>query len=185
MRNTPAAQRAAKLIGIGELGASALTASVGDFKQFKSGGQFGAWLGIVPRQNSSGGKIAWGDHQARRRLPAHAADPGCQGGGDERGQARRPDLALAGAAQRSRGWQKACVAIANKNARILWAVMTREEGFDAKHVSVKPDAKRPVHGEPPQRPRWRRLPGLSATPSDQPDNTVPIPSTDDVLSKMH
>ena len=39
------------------------------------------------------------------------------------------------------GWQKACVAMANKNARILWAVMTREEGFDPKHVSVKPQAK--------------------------------------------
>ena len=39
------------------------------------------------------------------------------------------------------GWQKACVAMANKNARILWAVMTREQGFDASHVSVKPAAK--------------------------------------------
>ena len=39
------------------------------------------------------------------------------------------------------GWQKACVAMANKNARILWAVMTREEGFDRNHVSVKPQAK--------------------------------------------
>ena len=39
------------------------------------------------------------------------------------------------------GWQKACVAMANKNARILWAVMTREDGFDSKHVSVKPQAK--------------------------------------------
>jgi len=37
--------------------------------------------------------------------------------------------------------QKACVAMANKNARILWAVMTREEGFDVNHVSVKPQAK--------------------------------------------
>jgi len=36
------------------------------------------------------------------------------------------------------GWQKACVAMANKNVRILWAVMTRETGFDAKHGSVKP-----------------------------------------------
>ena len=41
------------------------------------------------------------------------------------------------------GWQKACVAMANKNARILWAVMTREDGFDPKHVSVKPQAKQP------------------------------------------
>ena len=40
------------------------------------------------------------------------------------------------------GWQKACVAMANKNARILWAVMTRDLGFDPRHVSVKPDAKR-------------------------------------------
>ena len=39
------------------------------------------------------------------------------------------------------GWQKACVAMANKNARILWAVMTRDEGFDARHVSEKPQAK--------------------------------------------
>ena len=39
------------------------------------------------------------------------------------------------------GWQKACVALANKNARILWAVMTREQGFDAAHAGVKPGAK--------------------------------------------
>jgi hypothetical protein len=36
------------------------------------------------------------------------------------------------------GWQKAVVALANKNARILWAVMTRGEPFDAAHVSIKP-----------------------------------------------
>ena len=36
------------------------------------------------------------------------------------------------------GWQKAVVALANKNARILWAVMTRGEAFDANHLSVKP-----------------------------------------------
>jgi len=39
------------------------------------------------------------------------------------------------------GWQKACVAMANKNVRILWAVMTREKGFDAQHVSPKPESK--------------------------------------------
>jgi transposase len=38
------------------------------------------------------------------------------------------------------GWQKAVVALANKNARILWAVMTRGEAFDARHISVKPGA---------------------------------------------
>ena len=60
MRASPAAKRAAKVIGIGELGASALTAGVGDFTQFKSGHQFGAWLGVAPRQASSGGTIRLG-----------------------------------------------------------------------------------------------------------------------------
>ena len=42
------------------------------------------------------------------------------------------------------GWQKACVAMANKNARILWAVMTREAAYDPRHVSVKPQCKVPL-----------------------------------------
>ena len=60
VRSSEQARRAAKVTGIGEIGASALTAGVGDFKQFKSGSQFGAWLGIVPSQNSSGGKARLG-----------------------------------------------------------------------------------------------------------------------------
>ena len=59
-RGCDAARRAARVIGIGELDASAFTASVADFDQFKSGGQFGDWLGVVPRQNSSGGKASLG-----------------------------------------------------------------------------------------------------------------------------
>ena len=51
---------AAQLRGIGPIGASALVASVGDFSQFKTGAQFGAWLGLVPRQHSSGGKTSLG-----------------------------------------------------------------------------------------------------------------------------
>ena len=89
VRSSDAAKRAAKITGIGEIGASALTASVADFKQFKSGHQFGAWLGVVPSQHSSGGKASLGRNtQARRRLSAHAAHPGRQIGGDECGQAR-------------------------------------------------------------------------------------------------
>jgi transposase len=42
------------------------------------------------------------------------------------------------------GWQKATVAMANKNARILWAVMTKGERFDAHHVSVKPPVPTPA-----------------------------------------
>jgi transposase len=49
-------RRASELIGIGPITASAAVATVGDFKQFKSGSQFAAWMGLVPRQHSSGGK---------------------------------------------------------------------------------------------------------------------------------
>ena len=54
------AKAAAQLSGIGPITASALVATVGDFKQFKNGAQFGSWLGLVPRQNSSGGKTVLG-----------------------------------------------------------------------------------------------------------------------------
>jgi transposase len=139
---SPAAKRAAKVIGIGALGASALTAGVGDFKQFKSGRQFGAWLGIVPRQSSTGGKASLGritkrgDDYLRTLLiqGAKAAVTSADKRDDPTSRWLVQPIARV-------GWQKACVAMANKNARILWAVMTREEGFDPKHVSVKPQAK--------------------------------------------
>ena len=47
---------ATQLQRVGPITASAVVATVGDFKQFKNGAQFGAWLGLTPRQNSSGGK---------------------------------------------------------------------------------------------------------------------------------
>ena len=142
VRASPAAKRAAKIIGIGELGASALTAGVGDFKQFASGHQFGAWLGLVPRQDSSGGKTRLeritkrGDDYLRTLLIQGAKAAVMSA--DKRGDPTSRWLAQLTARV---GWQKACVAMANKNARILWAVMTREEGFDPKHVSFKPPAK--------------------------------------------
>jgi transposase len=142
VRSSPAAKRAAKVTGIGELGASALTASVGEFKQFKSGHQFGAWLGIVPRQNSSGGKTSLGRITKRgddylRTLLIQGAKSAVMSAG------RRDDPISRWLVQLTArvGWQKACVAMANKNARILWAVMTREQGFEPGHVSVKPMAK--------------------------------------------
>ena len=60
VRHSEPARRAARILGIGPIGASATTAAVGDFKQFKSGAQFSAWMGLVPRQHSSGGKASLG-----------------------------------------------------------------------------------------------------------------------------
>ncbi len=142
VRGSEEAKRAAKIIGIGEIGASALTASVCDFKQFKGGHQFSAWLGVVPSQNSSGGKASLGRITKRgdeylRTLLIQGAKAAVMSADKRDDPTSRWLVEL-----RARvGWQKACVAMANKNARILWAVMTREEGFDAKHVSVKPQGK--------------------------------------------
>ena len=132
VRNNAAAKRAAKVIGIGEVGASALTASVVDFKQFSSGDQFGAWLGLVLRQNSSGAKASLGRITKRgddtlRTLLIQGAKSAVMSA------AKRDDPTSRWLQQLVArvGWQKACVAMANKNARILWAVMTRELPFDA------------------------------------------------------
>jgi transposase len=104
VRSSEAAKRAAKITGIGELGASALTAGVGDFKQFKSGDQFGAWLGIVPRQNSTGGKASLGRITKRgddylRTLLIQGAKAAVMSASKR----DVPDLALAGAVHRSGG----------------------------------------------------------------------------------
>jgi len=150
VRSSVEARRAAKITGIGELGASALTASVSDFRQFKSGAQFGAWMGIVPRHNSSGGKIGLGRITKRgddylRTLLIQGAKSAVMSA------AKRDDPTsrwLQALVERV-GWQKACVAMANKNARILWAVMTREQAFEPGHVSDKPAAKcaKPAGGQ--------------------------------------
>ncbi len=142
VRSCDAARRASRIVGIGELGASAFTASVADFSQFKSGRQFGAWMGIVPRQNSSGGKPSLGRITKRgdtylRTLLIQGAKSAVMS------VDKRDDPTSRWLKQLIErvGWQKACVAMANKNARILWAVMTREPGFDAQHVSAKPLAE--------------------------------------------
>ncbi len=143
VRVSPEAKRAAKITGIGELTASAMVAGVGDFKQFRSGHQLGAWLGVVPSQDSSGGKTRLGRITKRgddylRTLLIQGAKSAVMSAGKRDDPISRWLVQLVARV----GWQKACVAMANKNARILWAVMTRDQGFDPRHVSVKPDAKR-------------------------------------------
>jgi len=142
VRSSPEAKRAAKITGIGELTASAMVAGVGDFKQFKAAHQFGAWLGVVPSQDSSGGKTRLGRITKRgddylRTLLIQGAKSAVMSAGKRDDPISRWLVQLVARV----GWQKACVAMANKNARILWAVMTRELGFDPRHVSIKPDAK--------------------------------------------
>ena len=134
------AHAAAQLVGIGLVTASALSASVGDFRQFRTGAQFGAWLGLVPSQNSSGGKTTLG--RITKRGDDYLRTLLIQGAKSAVMTAhKRTDRISQWLVQLTArvGWQKAVVAMANKNARILWAVLVKGRRFDANHVSVKPD----------------------------------------------
>ena len=124
-------QRAAELKGIGPITASAVVAAVGDFKQFKNAAQFGAWLGLTPKQNSSGGKSSLGS--ITKRGSNYLRGLLIQGAKSVVLVGKHNDDPISQGAQRLRercGWQKAVVAWANKNARILWAIMTREKRYD-------------------------------------------------------
>ncbi len=138
-------------MGIGPIGASASVATVGDFKQFKNGAQFGAWMGLVPRQHSSGGKNNLGGTSGvqgplpllTKRGDTYLRSLLIQGAKSAVMSAHKrsdPISVWVTALKERLGWQKAAVALANENARILWAVMTKGDAFDARHVSVKPGA---------------------------------------------
>lgn len=127
------------LLGIGPVTASAVVATVVDFKQFDNGAQFGAWIGLTPRQHSSGGKSKLGRITKRgdtylRTLLIQAAKSAVLTA--HRRSDKNSDWLLK-LRERS-GWQIAAVALPNKNARILWAIMTKGEDFDVNHRSDKP-----------------------------------------------
>jgi transposase len=121
-----AARRLMSIPGIGPLGATALLAAVGDGRQFRKGRDLAAWLGLVPRQHSTGGKttllgISKRGNPYLRRLIIHGA--------------RSCVAHLNRERDRIGGWldqleqrmhkNKVIVALANKIARMVWAVLTR------------------------------------------------------------
>jgi transposase len=131
-RACPSCQRVAQIEGIGPLGATALVAAVGDAKFFKNGRQMAAWLGLVPKQHSSGGRdrllgISKRGDRYLRTLLIHGARSvvyRC----DKKQDARNRWLSDL---KQRRGANRACVALANKNARIVWALLAREETYRA------------------------------------------------------
>lgn len=142
VRTDDRAKAAASLQGIGPITASALVASVGDFGQFDNARQFGAWLGLTPSQNSTGGKASLGRITKRgdaylRTLLIQGAKSAVMSAGK---RSDRISQWLVQLKQRV-GWQKAVVALANKNARILWAVLTRGATFNPDHMPEPPAAR--------------------------------------------
>jgi transposase len=128
-RANETSQRLATVPGVGPITATALVASIGDPAHFRSARQFAAWLGLVPQQHSSGGKERLGSISKRgdgylRKLLVHGARTLLRWRG--RGVSTSPWLAKL---LERRPANVATVALAHKNARILWAMMMRGESF--------------------------------------------------------
>src|SRR5579859_2204142 len=134
-RKSDVALRLLTIPGIGPIGATALAASVTDPRQFRSGRQFAAWLGLTPLQSSSGGKerlgriTKMGDKYLRKLLVVGMTSlvrrAKCKP------QTVDPRLVALLARKPMR---VATVAMANKTARVIWAVMVRGEVYKEQHV---------------------------------------------------
>ena len=139
-RNSTLSQRVAKIPGIGPLGASALVASIADARSFANGRQTSAWLGLVPRQNSSGGKSKLLGMSKRgdtylRTLLVHGARSAILAAQRK----ANVDPWLAGLLGR-RHTNIAAVALANKNVRTVWALLAHDREFRPDYVPVPPAA---------------------------------------------
>jgi transposase len=124
------AQRLMKIRGIGPTTALAIVATVGNAREFKNGRQFAAWIGLVPGQYSTGGKTRLGHISKRgdaylRNLLVQGARSVLHTAAAHRDPVSRWALEL----QPRRGYYRTLVAIANKNARIVWALLAKNESL--------------------------------------------------------
>ena len=135
MKETEAVRTISQVPGVGLLTATAAVAAMGDAAAFKSGREFAAWIGLVPRQTGSGGKIKLlgiskrGDTYLRtllihgaRSVLSHSKerDPWV-----ERLSKKRPPNVVV-------------VALANKMARTIWALLAHDRQYDRSYISVRP-----------------------------------------------
>lgn len=140
-RENDASCKLAKVPGIGPITASALVASVGDAKNFANGRQMAAWLGLVPRQHSSGGKptllgISKRGDSYLRTLLVHGARSVVRYAEGKTNPAADWLKSLLG----RRNTNVAVVALANKNARIAWALLAHDREFRSDYAPVRAKA---------------------------------------------
>jgi len=134
MKQDRSCRKIAEIPGVGLLTATAAVATMGDAKAFKSGREFAAWLGLVPGQVGTGGKVRFlgiskrGDTYLRtllihgaRAVLTHAKEPGPW---VEQISKRRPPNVVT-------------VALANKMARTIWALLAHDRSYERSYVSVK------------------------------------------------
>ena len=129
-RNNAACQRIARMSGLGPKTATAVVAAVGDGEEFKNGRYLAAWMGLVPRQHSSGNRqlllgISKRGDKHLRTLLVHGARSVVRvaAGRDD------PSSRWINALRERRGVNRTIVAVANKNARIIWAMLRGHSEF--------------------------------------------------------
>jgi transposase len=130
VRESEPAQRLDEVLGIGPVTALSTVATIGNGAEFKNGRQFSAWMGLVPRQWSTGGKVRLG-HITKdgdsylRMLYVQAAKAALTAAHRRRDRLSRWALAV----RARRGFGKAVVALAAKLARIAWALLSKGARF--------------------------------------------------------
>jgi transposase len=129
-RTSPVCQRIARVEGVGPKTATAMVAAVGDGRDFKNGRHLAAWLGLVPRHRASGDRVTMGSitkrgDQQLRTLLVHGARAVV------RTAARKTDAKSqwVNALVQRRGVTRAIVALANKNARVIWALLAHGDEY--------------------------------------------------------
>jgi len=136
-RESEASKRLAQIPGIGPMTASALVATIGDAKQFKNARQLAAWLGLVPRQHSSGGKpmllgISKRGDAYLRTLLIHGARSVIRIAERKAEDGQNWLIQLIGRRHKN----IATVALANKNARIVWALLAQGRNYQSDYVPL-------------------------------------------------
>ena len=134
-RRTPACRRLEGIPGVGPIVSTALVAAVGDGSAFDNGRELAAWVGVVPRQRSTGGRnvllgISKRGDQYLRSLLIHGARAALRTA--SRREDRRSRWAVE--VQQRRGSNIATVALANKNLRTAWALLAREVEYEPQAV---------------------------------------------------
>jgi len=135
VKGNAVAQRLTAITGVGALTAAAVLATVSDARDFKNGRQFAAWQGLVPRQDSSGGHTRLGHITKRgdtylRGLLTQGARSALQAALTKEPLRRTRLQAWIVQLHARVGYHKTLVAIANKHARMIWAILAKGEAYD-------------------------------------------------------
>ena len=130
----PAAKLLMGIPDIGEVTATAVVATVNDAKHFSSSRQFAAWIGLVPRKYTTGGKVHLG--RISKRGEKHILTSLIHGARAVIANCKKTDKTsvwLQGLIER-RGFKHATVALAAKNARLIWALLQSDKEYQVDYV---------------------------------------------------